>query len=137
MSAFVHERAVRFADVDAAGILYFPRFFDYCHEAMEAFFAGLDGGYVGLVSGRRIGLPAVHASADFKAPLRWGDVARIAVTALEIGNSSARLRYVLSRASDGVESAVVQHVVVATSLDTMTKQPLPDDVRAALTRHRA
>ena len=41
----VHERAVRFEEVDAAGIVFFGRFMEYCHEAMERFFDGVPDGY--------------------------------------------------------------------------------------------
>ena len=32
---------VRFSDVDNAGIVYYPRFFHYCHVAREEFFTEL------------------------------------------------------------------------------------------------
>ena len=133
----VYERAVRFEEVDAAGIAFFARFFNWCHEAMERFFDGVTGGYVGLIMKRRVGFPAVHLTADWKAPLRYGDVARIETSVVNIGTTSATLRYVLTRMSDGVHAATIEHVVVASSLDTMTKQPIPDDCRALLETHRA
>ncbi|MFO0672802.1 MAG: acyl-CoA thioesterase [Polyangiaceae bacterium] len=94
---FVYERPVRFEDVDAAGIVFFARFLNYCHEAMEAFFGPLDGGYVRLINERHIGLPAVHLDVDYKAPLRYGDVARIEVTIPHVGRSSTASLCVLSR----------------------------------------
>ena len=51
--SFVYERAVRFEEVDAARIVFFARFLNYAHEAMEALLGGLDGGYVRLVNDRR------------------------------------------------------------------------------------
>lgn len=134
---FTYSRAVRFEEVDAAGIAFFARFFHWCHEAMERFFDGVPGGYVTLITQRRIGFPAVHLEADWRSPLRYGDVARIDVSVAKIGTTSATFRYVLTRESDGVCAAVVEHVTVATNLDTMTKLPLPDDCRALLEAHRA
>lgn len=135
--AVVYERAVRFEEVDAAGIAFFARFFNWCHEAMERFFDGVPGGYVGLITKRRVGFPAVHLTADWRTPLRYGDVARIETSVVKIGTTSATFRYVLERASDGAHVATVEHVVVATDLDAMTKQPIPDDCRALLEAHRA
>src|SRR4029453_13963642 len=97
---FVYERPVRFEDVDAAGIVFFARYLNYCHEAMESFFGALDGGYVRLITQRHIGLPAVHVEINFPAPLRYGDLARIEVTVLHIGNKSTKLRYALIRDHD-------------------------------------
>lgn len=132
---FVFERAVRFDEVDAAGIVFFGRFIQYCHEAMERFFDGVPGGYVGLITKRRTGFPAVHLEADWKAPLRYGDAMRIEVTVPRIGTTSCTFRYRFVRASDGVEAAIIDHVTVATALDSMQKQPLPDDCRALLEAH--
>ena len=39
------ERPIKFEDVDAASIVFFARFLNYAHEAMERFFAPLEGGY--------------------------------------------------------------------------------------------
>ncbi len=133
----VYERPVRFEEVDAAGIAFFARFFNWCHEAMERFFDGVPGGYVGLIIKRRVGFPAVHVKADWKAPLRYGDVAKIETSIVHIGMTSTTLRYVLTRMSDGVHVATIEHVTVATDLDTMVKQPIPDDCRALLEAHRA
>jgi 4-hydroxybenzoyl-CoA thioesterase len=135
--AVVYERAVRFEEVDAAGIAFFARFFNWCHEAMERFFDGIPGGYVGLITKRRIGFPAVHVEADWRAPLRYGDVVRITTSVAKVGTTSATFRYVLERAADGVHVATIDHVTVSTNLDTMTKIPLPADCRALLEQNPA
>lgn len=131
----VFERPVHFEDVDAAGIVFFGRFMGFAHEAMEVFFAGLEGGYPGLILQRRVGFPAVQVNTSFNAPLRYGDVIRIETATARIGNKSATLRYRMFRKADGVLSAEVEHTVVTTNLDTMTSCPMPDDVRAILTAH--
>ncbi len=103
----VYERPVRFEEVDAAQIVFFPRFLSYCHEAMEGLFEGIDGGYVHLIRDRKIGVPAVHVDCDFKHPLRYGDVARIEATVEKLGRTSVHFRYRMARASDGVPVAAV------------------------------
>ncbi|WP_394820588.1 acyl-CoA thioesterase [Pendulispora albinea] len=133
----VHERAVRFEEIDAAGIVFFPRFLNYCHDAMEALFAPLDGGYVRLVTERHIGLPTVHVEADYRSPLRYGDVARIEVTIPHVGSRSFTLHYRFARAADGLPVAEVKHIVATTDLTAMRAVPIPNDVRAVLERHRA
>jgi len=127
-----HDRPIRFEDVDAAGIVFFPVFLNYCHDAMEALFAPLEGGYVRLVTERRIGLPTVHIEADYRAPLRYGDIARIQVALLHIGSRSFTLGYTMTRAADGLPVADIKHVVVTTDLNAMRAIPIPTDVRALL-----
>jgi 4-hydroxybenzoyl-CoA thioesterase len=132
-----HDRPVHFEDVDAAGIVFFARFFGYCHDALERFYDGVEGGYVALVTERKIGFPAVHARSDFKAPIRYGDVARIEGTVTKIGTTSVHVRFELTRARDGVAVAIIEHVHVCMDLRTMAKTALPADVRAALGQHLA
>ncbi|MFO0677642.1 MAG: thioesterase family protein [Polyangiaceae bacterium] len=130
---FTYECPVRFEDVDAARIVFFPRFFHYAHEAMEAFFDRLPGGYHGLVLGRNVGLPAVHVEADFKSPLRYGDRVVVNVDVEAVGTTSLTLRFDMIRKHDGVLAATLRHVVVSTDLREMRKMPFPDDVRALVT----
>lgn len=131
----VYDRQVRFEDVDAAGIVFFARFFGYCHEAMEALFSGLPGGYVDLVVKRKIGFPAVHVEADFKSPLRYGDIARIAVDITKIGTKSTTLRYSIARASDDKPVAVISHVCAVSDLDKLRAVEIPADIRAVLEKN--
>ena len=129
-------RPIRFEEVDAAGIVFFGRFLGYAHEAMELFFAGVEGGYPHLVMKRRVGFPAVHVETDYHAPLRYGDVLTIETTAGKIGRTSCTLVYRFLR-QDGAHAATVRHTCVLCDLDTMTKIPIPADVRAILEAHRA
>jgi 4-hydroxybenzoyl-CoA thioesterase len=131
----VYERPVRFEDVDAAGIVFFSRFLNYCHEAMEAFFGQLHGGYARLITERRLGLPAVHVDAEFDAPLKFGDVVRIETSVVKVGRSSCTFRYAFHRATDGTTVASIRHVVVMTDLGVLKSVPFPHDVREALERH--
>jgi 4-hydroxybenzoyl-CoA thioesterase len=134
-AVFVFDRPVRFDEVDAAQILFFARFFNYAHDAMEAFFGQLPGGYVDLINARRVGLPAVHVEADFITPLRFGDVARIEVTVARIGRTSCSFIHAMSRKRDDARVAMVTHVCAAVSLETIKAIPIPDDMRALMTRH--
>jgi 4-hydroxybenzoyl-CoA thioesterase len=131
----VYERPVRFEEVDAAGIVFFPRFLSYGHEAMETLFDELEGGYVRLIRDRKVGVPAVHVECDFRHPLRYGDVARIETTVEKLGRSSVSFRYVISRLADGVPIASILHVCAVSDLVALKAIPIPDDIRAALERH--
>lgn len=130
----VYRRAVRFEDVDAARILFFGRFFSYAHEAMERFFDDVEGGYVGLITRREIGLPAVKIESTFHAPLRYGDAVDIETSCARVGNRSAVLSYRFVR-DGGVIAAQIQHTVVTTDLKTLRACDMPADVRAVLVAH--
>ncbi len=132
---FVYEREVRFHEVDGAGLVFFPRFFTYAHEAMEGLFAPVRGGYAGLIMQRRVGLPAVKVQSEFHAPLRYGDRVRVETRVARLGSRSLELAYRFVRASDGVAAAEMRHTVVCTDLVAMKSTEMPDDVRDVASAH--
>ena len=131
----VHERAIKFEEVDAAGIVFFARFVNYAHEAMEDFFADVPGGYPGLIVARRIGFPAVHLEASFASPLRYGDAVRVETRVVKLGNRSAVLTYRMTHAGTGRLAAELRHTIVTSDLTTLTSCDMPADVRAHFERH--
>lgn len=134
---FVFERPVRFADVDAARILFFARYLEYCHDALEALFAPLPGGYSAMINDRDVGVPSVRIEIDYKSPLRYGDTARIETVVERLGSKSITFLHTLRRASDREVCASVRQVVVTARLTQLASIPLPDDVRALLEGHLA
>ena len=132
---FVRELPVRFPDVDFARVVYYPRFFDYCHQVFEDFFAAEVGvPYPRMLQDRKVGYPSVHASADFKHPLRFGDVVRIELSCDAVGARSITCRYRLS--VRGTACAELKIVVAPVDMDTFQGLSVPDDVRAAFERAR-
>ncbi len=132
---FRHRRPVRFAEVDAARIVYFARHLDYCHDALEALFAPLPGGYAHLTMVRGVGVPSVRVEVDYLAPLRYGDVVLIDTAVERLGARSVTFRYALAREADGVACATVRQVVVLCRLDDLASVDIPADVRAVLAPH--
>lgn len=131
----LHLRPVRFEDIDAAQIVFFARFLNYAHDAMERFFDEIPGGYAGLIMKRGLGFPAVHAEADYQAPIRYGETAAIRGVVTKLGTTSAHFSFTFERQSDGVHLATTSQVHVCTDIRAMKKQPFPPDVRAALEKH--
>ncbi len=85
---------VCWGDCDPAGIVYFPRFFEKFHEAMELWFGdALSHPYDTLIVGRRLGLPSVHTEADFRVPCRFGDALDVELRVARLGRSSIELDY--------------------------------------------
>jgi 4-hydroxybenzoyl-CoA thioesterase len=136
MPPFSHSFPVRFADVDHAGIVYYPRFFHYFHAAFEEFFRQRMGAraYLDLLDRRRIGLPAVRSEADYRVPLRFGDTVRVDMSVVRLGGKSIRFRYRLYRVEDGAAgggelSAEGLVVCVVTDLAHFRGLEIPDDLR--------
>jgi 4-hydroxybenzoyl-CoA thioesterase len=126
---------VRFADVDAAGLVYYPVLFHYCHVAMEEFFAARCGmSYQRLMSEERIGFPLVKAEAEFFVPLVYGDEVDVEVFVSQTGRSSATFEYRLKRAGDGTLCVRATLVQAAMNLETRRAVPVPERLREAFAR---
>ncbi len=129
----VVRQRVRFNEVDAAGIVYYPRFFDYFHMAFEDFFGAATGvPYHEWITERRIGWPTVHIECDYRAPLRYGDAFEVAVSFPKVGRSSFVTRYEV--VADGSLRATAEITCVTTHLDRMESLEIPPVVRTALAR---
>lgn len=133
--AFDSQHKVRFADIDRAGIVYYPRFFDFWHRAFEDFFTEEVGvPYHQLIDGRRVGFPIVHVESDFRVPLQHGDLVTVRLTAVRVGARSLTLRYRTLRAAEQLAAeGTLVHACV--DMDRFVAVGVPDDVRAALARH--
>lgn len=84
---------VRFGDLDAAGIAYYPNLVNFLHEALEDFFAGHVGRTYPEVFGAGLASPTVRVEMEFLSPVRYGDWVEIGVTTEHVGRTSVRMRY--------------------------------------------
>lgn len=129
MSAFTTQQKVRFGHVDPAGIAYFPRIYDYIHEAFEELWEVHVGvRYYSLLGEQRIGFPLVHSEVDFAHPLRFGDRPSVRVTCFKLGSSSLGLRYVYRL--DQVTCVDARMITACIELDSMKTIPMPEAYRA-------
>ena len=102
---------VEWGDCDPAGIVYFPRFFEYFDACTNALFekAGFQKAamlkHYGLV-----GIPLIEASGQFYAPASFGETVSVETQIVEWGNSSFRVEHRLYKgdvlAAEGRERRV-------------------------------
>lgn len=128
---FSEARAVRFQDVDAAGIVFFPRILEYMHDAYMAFLAGCGMHLPRSIEASDYRIPLVHAEADYFAPMRFGDPITVEVVGVRIGRTSFQVGYRV-RHADGRVAAVGQTAHVTVGLPKFAPMPIPDELRAAL-----
>lgn len=134
---FATELPVRFGEIDQAGVVYYPRFFHYFHQAFEEWFRrALGVSYPDLVLKEKIGFPSVRVESEFLSPLRYGDRARVQIEVLEVGTKSLTLRYELYRMPDDVLSARATIKTVAINNDTFTSVAIPALWRERFERFR-
>jgi 4-hydroxybenzoyl-CoA thioesterase len=118
---------VRFGDLDAAGIAYYPNLVNFLHEAFEDFFAGHVGRPYPEVFRGGLGFPTVHIEMEFLSPVHYGDHVDIKVVVEHVGRSSVRLRYEGSIAGGAVFKA--RNTAVVVDMSSFKPTPLPDWLR--------
>ena len=135
--AYASIQKLRFDDVDGAGIVYYPRVLHLCHAAFEDFFDACGPySYPTLIRGKRLGFPTVHLDCDFKAPLAYGDTARVTLGVKQVGTSSMKLHYEIFRERDGVLCFIGDITTVLINLDTQASLPITDELRTLLEQHQ-
>ncbi len=133
-----HRTKIRFQDVDAAGIIFFARVFELFHDANLAFLDANGLSFAEVLSAKRWLSPLVHAEADYRAPMRFGDEVIVEVAAPELGESSMKVRYRVRSATRPELTLAVGHTVhVFVDGSTFRARPVPEEVRRLPHRARA
>lgn len=128
---------VRFGECDPAGVVYYPRYFDWFHRAMEEWFGqGLGRPYHQVLA--ELGFPSVHAEADYKAPCRMGEQVVVELVVQRLGRASATLGLCV-RGPDGGIRATGKVVIVVIQMDPggpdhFKLRTLPDWLRQGMAR---
>lgn len=135
MSAYEREIIVRFEHCDAAGLMFYPRFFALVNEMVEDWFADMGASFKALHLERRKGVPTVRLEAEFGRPARMGDALTQTLTITEIGGASCKLTHEASVGGHPV--ARFEQTIVFVDLATMTPESWPDDLRKAMARYEA
>ena len=134
---FEYAFTVRLHDIDGAGIVFFARILERAHDAYEALLDALGHSIAGyIVEGRYI-IPIGSVEADYRRPLRQGEVIRARVSLMEMTGSSYRVRIrLVGPKSDGPREdlrAEIRMRCVAVLRATMRPTAIPPDLRQALT----
>lgn len=133
-AVFSKRLTVYWSESDAAGIAHFSSFFKFLEWTEEDFMEEVLGS---LPSRPRIIFPRVHASCDYKRPLRVHDKVRIDIVAVLLGRSSITYEFIVFNETLGVESASCRIVAVAVDTETLKAVALPKELVEALLRRGA
>lgn len=126
---------VRFSDLDAAGIAYYPRLVNFLHEAFEDFFAGHMGRPYPEVFKEGIGFPTVKIEMEYLSPVHYGDRVLVSVCVERVGRSSVRFRY--EGSVEGLPVFRARNTAVVVDMRTFRSIPIPGPLREKLLAARA
>ena len=127
-AAFEWSRPVEFYETDLAGITHFSNFYRWMESAEHACLR--DRG-IELHDGE-IGWPRVNAQADFKKPIKFGDLIRVSVRVDEVKTRSVRYCFEFRVNDDETVRATGEMTSVCVRLSTMKAVEIPDEVREKL-----
>jgi 4-hydroxybenzoyl-CoA thioesterase len=128
---FSVEYPILFSHCDPAGIVYFPRFFDLLHRAMEDWFTfGLEERFADFIMKKKLGIPTVGTKVDFVGPARFGDLLKVELRVAKLGSSSIELA--IDSFVDGRPCFRARHTICVFSQETYRAVPVPDDLRARM-----
>lgn len=123
---------VRWGDVDAAGIVFYPRFFEWYDLGSESLFAALGLPWPETFPKYGIiGVPIVESGSRFVAPARYGDVLTIRSTVAWVKDTTFRMEHAIAAGERLCASGFeVRAWVVrpATPGAMLSARPIPDDV---------
>lgn len=128
---FTTHTQVRFAHVDSAGIVFYPRYFEMLNAAVEDWFAkALKIDFKTLHFDRKVGVPTVKLDVVFLSPSVLGDALTITIRPSEIGRSSCTLAVIFS--GEGRERLRADVKLVCMDMTTQRSMPWPDDLRSEI-----
>jgi 1,4-dihydroxy-2-naphthoyl-CoA hydrolase len=130
MDIFAERRTVRFQDVDAAGIVFYARVFDYFHDAYISFLRARGVPLEAALSDGSWVAPLRRAEADYRRPLRFGDEITVAIVGLDLEETEYRVAYRIESAAGVACAGATVHVTVDPA--TFRRAPMPDRLRRAL-----
>lgn len=123
-------RMVAFQDVDAAGIVFYARVFDYFHDAYVAFLRSRGAPLEKALRDRSWVAPLRRAEADYRRPLRFGEDVTVSLVRIEVNETEFHIRYRIE-SGDGV-ACEGETVHVSVDPETFRRTTIPDVLRRAL-----
>jgi 4-hydroxybenzoyl-CoA thioesterase len=111
----VHRRKVQieWGDCDPGGIVYFPRYYEYCDACTLALFASAGLPKPQMLKKYRIaGIPMVEEYARFFLPSEYPDEVVISTSIAEWGTSSFKVRHQIFRGEELTAEIIEKRVWV-------------------------
>ncbi len=131
--SFVKHYAVRFGEIDHAGVMYYPALFHRMHQGFEDFWnEAAQCNYAEILSGHNVGFPLVHIDCSFSKPFRFGENLRLEIDIARLGNRSVSFRFRLGQGEDPEVRAEATMVLGVIDFEKFAARELPPELRHLL-----
>jgi acyl-CoA thioester hydrolase len=128
-TAFTHRLRVRYSECDQQGVVFNGQYLFFYDVALTELWRERLGGYREMID-QGVDLVVAEARIRFVRGARFDELLDITMDVAHLGTTSMVVRPVFRVDDELVADGEVRHVFVEAS--TLTKTPMPDHVRAAL-----
>jgi 4-hydroxybenzoyl-CoA thioesterase len=133
MAAFQREILVRFGHCDAAGWVFYPRYFEMISDFVEDWFEdGLAASAPGLFHHKQLLTPSVHFTVDFVKASHYGERLTFNLWTAKVGRTSCELR--IEASFQGEVRMRVKQVLVFISADSARATEIPPELISRMHR---
>jgi acyl-CoA thioester hydrolase len=110
-------------------VVFNANYFAYFDIALTELWREVAGAYTAMIE-RGVDMQVVEATARYKAPARFDDEIDVTIEVARLGTTSMVSALAIHRDGTLLVEGELAHVFVDAT--TLTKMPIPDDIRAAL-----
>jgi 4-hydroxybenzoyl-CoA thioesterase len=133
MAAFQREVLVRFGHCDAAGWVFYPRYFEMISDFVEDWFEdGLEASAPGLFHHKQLLTPSVHFTVDFPRPTKYGDRLTFKLWTTKVGRTSCEVH--IEASFHGEVRMQVRQVLVFITATSGRPTLIPPEVASRMRR---
>ena len=129
MPPFRYYLRVRYIECDAQKVVFNSRYAEYVDAGINEFLRAL-GVLPDFLSGT-LDFQLVKQTIEWKAPARFDQVLELSIAVPRLGTTSFTVFTEFRIAGDDRVIVAIETVYVLVDAHTLTKRPLPDDLRAA------
>jgi len=127
------ELRVYYADTDHGHVVYYANYLKWFEVGRTELLRQYGFNYSDIEK-KGIIAPVVEVKCNYKHPARYNDTIIIRTTIADIGNSSIKFDYKISRKSDNQALAEGYTVNVFVNIKTKKSTKIPDDLRKTITK---
>ena len=130
---FKAQRRVEFSDTDMAGIMHYSNFFRFMETAEHGFYRSLGFSVVDDKIHPRVGWPRVHASCDYRRPLRFEDLVEIHLLVTEKKSKALSFQFRFNKLAEGQAEEVARGALTIVCVShapdgAMKSAPIPPEI---------
>jgi len=126
---FTYKIRVRWMECDAQGIVFNGSYLGYLEIAQAEYFRNLGFSIYKIAASGYFDSAVVNTNISFEAPLKVDDVIELYAKISHIGTTSLQLDVEIYKEGHQKRCTLIETTYVGLDTTTMSKIPIPDDIR--------